>query len=112
MDTDKPFVHHRPAPEDQRDVKGRFAPGHRGGPGRKKGTPTSSKKAEYMRLMETHTPEILMTVINKAKAGDLTAAKLILNRVVPELSAMSSKLQEEIDSLRDQIATVASNRLN
>ena len=109
MDTDRNY---RPAPEDQRDGKGRFAPGHRGGPGRKKGTPVSSKKAEYMKLMETHTPEILMAVIDKAKAGDLTAAKLILSRVIPELSVMSSKLQEEIDSLRDQISSLASNRLN
>lgn len=48
-----------------------------------------------------------MSVIDKAKAGDLATAKLILSRVIPELSAMSSKLEEEIDSLRDQISSLA-----
>ena len=57
--------------------------------------------------MESECEEIISVVCAKAKQGDLTAAKLILNRVVPELTAANHKMQDELDQLKAEIESIA-----
>ena len=60
-----------------------WKPGQSGNPaGRPEG---SRNKASLMaeKLMEGDTKEVIMAVIEKAKGGDIQAAKLILDRIVP-----------------------------
>lgn len=61
---------------------GRFVKGYRGGPGRAKGSRTTTQ----IMLEELGTSqglEILRKVIEQAKAGDVQSQKLILDRVYP-----------------------------
>ena len=81
----------------------RFQPGQSGNPaGRPKGVP--SKVVEYRALLNPEVPEILKVVVGKAKDGDLSAAKLILDRVYPVRDAAMSELFDEIEELRAVIA--------
>jgi hypothetical protein len=77
-----------------RKTDGTFATGNKEGKGRpdgsrnkaSKGRPDGSRnKASLMaeKLMEGDTEEVIMAVIEKAKDGDIQAAKLILDRIVP-----------------------------
>lgn len=67
---------------DVRTNAGRFAPGGKGGPGR----PPGSRNASTLmaeQLMEGALDDIVKSVIEKAKAGDLNAAKLVLDKILP-----------------------------
>lgn len=59
----------------------RFKPGQSGNPA---GKPPGAV-SERTKLMRDAAPDILRGVINKARAGDLQAAAIILDRVVPRL---------------------------
>ena len=94
----------------EKDTKtGRFKPGNPGGPGRRKGIPNlkTIPKQRILKVMESECEEIISVVCAKAKQGDLTAAKLILNRVVPELTAANHKMQDELDQLKAEIESIA-----
>ena len=76
----------------------RFPPVQSGNPkGRPRG---SSRIAEYRAMLDPDMPEILQALVQKAKDGDLTATKLILDRIYPARDAVMAGLQEEIDDLR------------
>jgi len=61
----------------------RFEPGQSGNPnGRPVGTGYASK---LRAAIEDDMPEIIISIVEKAKSGDMTAAKLLLDRVFPAL---------------------------
>jgi hypothetical protein len=65
--------------------------------GRAKG---SGRVAELRALLEPDDPDILKAVVEKARTGDLTAARIILDRVYRIRDATTSDLFEEIEELR------------
>ncbi len=67
-----------------RDQKGRVAPGHSLNPrGRPKGALGSSGRLRQ--ALAEQLPDILETVVERAREGDMQAARLILERVLPPL---------------------------
>ena len=67
----------------------RFKPGQSGNPtGRKPGTKT--KVGKLRASIEAHVPEILSALATAAKGGDVQAARLLLDRVLPPLRAVDS----------------------
>jgi hypothetical protein len=76
----------------------KFQPGQSGNPaGRAKG---SGKVAELRAMLEPHVPAILQVIAEKARSGDLTAARIILDRIYSVRDATTSDLFEEIEELR------------
>ena len=72
-----------PANTGRKQAKGQFAPGQSGNP---KGKPAGSRHrlttlAE--KLMDAEAKGIIEAVIEAAKAGDMTAARLVLERIAP-----------------------------
>ena len=70
-------------PTDPKQIPGRFKPGESGNP---KGRPAGSKNAALVALDALGTDaaqDLLQTVIDKAKGGDMMAARILLDRVWP-----------------------------
>lgn len=66
-----------------RTPDGRFAPGHTGNPkGRAPGSRNKATQAA-LALMEGQLEQITQTLVDAALGGDLTAIRLILERLVP-----------------------------
>jgi hypothetical protein len=96
---------------DGRDNIGRFTPGNKGGPGRPRTCAEKRRKAreqreEYMRHMHNIMPDVLKLLHEKVKAGDVAAAKLLLDRALPiyriaEQEVLDS-LAEVAEKLRDE----------
>ena len=76
----------------------------KGTSGNPTGRPRSRAKIEPLRLaLYDVVPEIIDTLVASAKAGDTTASKLILERVLPALKSQSLPVQLPIaDNLADQ----------
>jgi hypothetical protein len=55
-------------------------------------------------MLDPEVPAILQAVVDKAKQGDLIAARIILDRVYPVRDATTTELFEEIEELRALIA--------
>jgi hypothetical protein len=94
---------------------GRWKPGQSGNPlGRPIGTSTAAKLRE---AIEADLPAILDNVILSAKAGDIAAARLLLERAIPALKPVELPVQVEVkgDTLTDQgraiLAAVASGQV-
>ena len=64
-----------------KDSQGRFAKGNSGG-GRKKGVP-DRRTAPFRAAIDKAMPDILATVIKQAKAGDIQACKILLDKSLP-----------------------------
>jgi aspartokinase-like uncharacterized kinase len=73
----------------------KFEKGQSGNP---KGRPPSQHKNELVSLRELITVEdvqgILKTIVEQAKAGDIQAAKLILDKVLPSLKSIDVQNNE------------------
>jgi len=67
-----------------RVAHGRFAPGTRGGPGRPPGWGNKIARKAAKQLHD-EAAEILKSIIVHAKAGDPTAMKLCIDRILPTL---------------------------
>lgn len=78
---------------DNRDERGRWLPGGSGNPaGRPQG---SGASAQLRSLLEASAPELTGKAIELALAGDTTALRICLERVVPALKAMDAPLDLE-----------------
>ncbi|MBE0544947.1 MAG: hypothetical protein IH623_26715 [Verrucomicrobia bacterium] len=82
----------------------KFTKGTSGNPaGRKRG---SRNRATQLRAqLETDVPDILKTIIASAKAGDMAAARMILDRVLPPLRAVD--LPQTIEATGETLASLA-----
>lgn len=79
-----------------------WKPGQSGNP---RGRPAGSGKvAELRALITEHVPEIIQRLIVQAKEGDPTAARLLLERVLPPVRAVEPAAPLELPdtSLADQ----------
>ena len=75
----------------------RWVKGQSGNPaGKKRGT--LNKRTLAAQAIVDETGAILDVVIAKAKAGDMTAAALIINRLVPTLRPRAERVQFEFDA--------------
>ena len=71
-----------------------FEPGKSGNP---KGRPNSSASVAHLRsAIAKHVPEIVTQMVEKAKAGDAAAARLLLERVLPPVKAAEQPVQVEL----------------
>jgi hypothetical protein len=74
----------------QRNQRGQFLPGQSGNPA---GRPKNKPAAETIRKRITrHLPEIIETLIREARAGDVQAAKVLLDHACTPLSPKSSPI--------------------
>ena len=73
----------------------KFQKGQSGNPaGKKPGT--KDKRTELRELLKPRAPELLQVVLEQALAGDLTAARLILDRILPPVRATSEPVKMEL----------------
>ncbi len=66
----------------------RFKPGQSGNPNGR--TPGHGEVAKLRQSLSTHIPEIIDQVVTAARGGDLQAARLILERVIPAVKPVDS----------------------
>jgi hypothetical protein len=95
----------------------RFKPGQSGNPNGR--TPGHGEVAKLRQSLSTHIPEIIDQVVTAARGGDLQAARLILERVIPTVKPMESPVALQLPSggsLTDQgravIAAVSEGELS
>ena len=68
----------------EKDTRGRFAPGNRGGPGRPRKEYEASRQAVVFRSVSDETvARILDVLVTAALQGDVSAAKAVLGLVLP-----------------------------
>ena len=74
----------------ENNKRGRWKKGESGNPsGRKPGT---GRVAKLRDSIATHIPEIITQMVSKAKEGDVQAARLLLERVIPPLKSTESSV--------------------
>ncbi|MGF6315331.1 DUF5681 domain-containing protein [Pseudomonas frederiksbergensis] len=114
----KNLMEHVGAPECPGTGKKLWQPGHSGNP---KGRPRGSKNKRTVlgEDFEKQGAEVMGVVIEAAKAGDMTAAGLVLARLAPPLRAQSPTVQFDLDrslTLTEQagqvVAAVAEGQLS
>ena len=89
-----------------------FKPGKSGNPGgRPKGIPNPSARLRH--AIEKDIPEIIKAMVDAAIGGDVSAASLLLSRVLPPLrpEAQTAKLPDTGASLADRAEAIASAAL-
>lgn len=78
----------------QRTTKGTFAPGHSGNP---KGRPPDSGSARQIRArLAEDAEEVLATVLAAAKRGDMTAARIVLDRLCPPMKPTAAPVSVQL----------------
>ncbi len=72
--------------------------------GNPKGRPNGLSKAAKLReLIAPHAPELIQVLVEQAKEGDIQAAKILLERVLPPLKSQPETfIVERKDSLTEQ----------
>jgi len=81
----------------------KFLPDQSGNPnGRPKGTGTIAKLRE---AIQDEIPEIIDALVAAAKSGDVSAAKILIDKVIPTLRPVNSPSSESIDS--DHVIRIA-----
>jgi hypothetical protein len=103
-------------PEKTRDKQGHWLPGSSGNPA---GRPAGSGHVARLRAeLAQELPTIIKSLIEQAKAGDIQAIRIILDRVVPPLKAVDAPLSIPLPEggLSDQgraiIASAASGEVS
>jgi hypothetical protein len=88
-------------PAEERDAKGRFKPGHRGGPGNPHAGQIAKLRAA---LLETATvqdvKDVYRAMVEKAKKGDVLAAREILDRCLGKSPALLVEKMGEGEALK------------
>lgn len=79
--------------------RGRWQVGESGNPhGRKPGT---GKVAQLREGIAHHLPEIIEQMVVKAKEGDVQAARLLLERVIPQVKPVEQSIQINLPANAD-----------
>ena len=92
---------------DKRQSDGTFAPGHPGGPGRPEGSLNKATLAAQ-ELLDGEVEALTRKVIDMAKAGDITALRLCLDRVIPAKKSRPVALDlPDIKTAKDVLAAHA-----
>lgn len=81
-------------------VTGKFAPGWKGGGGKRRET---KQRDEYRAMLDKETPAVLAKVIELALDGDLQAAKIILDRSMPVQTIVMADLEQQLEELRERL---------
>jgi len=91
---------------------GRWKPGQSGNPGGRSG------KTEKIRAqLATGAADVAKVVLEKAKAGDMTACRLVLERLVPAVKPVSEPVKFALDatdlptSARSILSAIASGQI-
>lgn len=94
----------------------KFRKGQSGNPkGRPKGI--MDKRVALRALLEPHTPQLVATVVNKALEGDMAAARICMERLIPPIKAqdLPVKIGPLGETLAEQaralVAAAASGRI-
>lgn len=74
----------------EKSKRGRWEKGESGNPGGRK--PGTGQVAKLRNSIATHIPEIITQMVSKAKEGDVQAARLLLERVIPPLKSIESNV--------------------
>lgn len=88
----------------QRDAAGRFLPGNKGGPG----NPASSRSQHKMHVFrsaitDSDLRDLAVSLLEKAKKGDVRAATLLLEKVLP--TSVESELSERLSEIETLMKT-------
>jgi len=92
---------HPPENGMERTARGQFRAGHSGNPA---GRPRSESAALRQKLAE-RAEEVLQAVLDAALAGDMAAARMILDRVLPPLRPQSESVPLSIEAGTSPAAT-------
>ena len=89
-------------------ISGRWEPGQSGNPAGRR--PGSGSVQQLRRGIEESLPAILQSLTERAKAGDIGAARLLLERAIPPLRPIEAPqaLQIDGDSLSGQAKSIVS----
>lgn len=89
-------------PNRDRDDRGRFLPGNRGGPGNPHGGRVARLRSALLgAVSEADVHEVIAALVERAKAGDVQAARLVLERVLGPSEALD--LLEEVHRLHERL---------
>jgi hypothetical protein len=88
----------------ERKSDGRFAPGNKGGPGRKPKARIVTANGFRAMIGNEGIEEIVKKTVDLALEGDLQAIKVILDRIFPVYSQTQADLLQQIEELEGKIS--------